>query len=192
MKLLANPTKSEIKDAVRERDGFACVDCGEAHKKGRRAFDVHRVIPGRLGGKYTLENCLTLCRKCHRRRHKHKLIRVSQAVFDNIGRIAAKRGVSPVRCLKGLVNDTALAEGVVPPPAAKKPRGRPRVRDGFRPTTIWLTDRYCDGIQWVLENVPGYPTKASVIIAALEAYFARLEADGEMPTLGAPMTAPKE
>lgn len=58
---------SSIKESIRERDGYRCVDCGRT-QRGRR-LDVHRLVPGRLGGEYTAKNCVTLCRRCHRKRH---------------------------------------------------------------------------------------------------------------------------
>jgi 5-methylcytosine-specific restriction endonuclease McrA len=69
----ANHTKKtkkfSIRDLVRERDGNLCVRCkmsNEEHlvKTGKR-LHIHRKIPGRFGGKYELENCITLCYICH-------------------------------------------------------------------------------------------------------------------------------
>lgn len=59
-------TVLDIKDAVRCRDGYRCVDCGLLQPVHRKTLDVHRVIPGSV---YTLEGSVTLCRKCHKIRH---------------------------------------------------------------------------------------------------------------------------
>ena len=53
-----------ISDAVRwevwERDNFTCVHCGS-----RRDLSIDHIHPQSKGGKATLENCQTLCRKCN-------------------------------------------------------------------------------------------------------------------------------
>jgi hypothetical protein len=56
----------DLKDAVRARDGYRCTGCGlpnaeHIHLHGR-ALDVHRVIPRST---YTLDGCITVCRRCH-------------------------------------------------------------------------------------------------------------------------------
>lgn len=62
-----------IKEQVRERDGYRCVECGmtqEMHViKHGRVLDVHRTTPGSY---YTLEGCETLCRPCHRLKPRRK------------------------------------------------------------------------------------------------------------------------
>jgi DNA-binding XRE family transcriptional regulator len=61
-------TVGQIKQAVRERDGMACTQCGisnEEHKaKTGRAVHVHRVVQG---SEYSTAPgvCVTICRNCH-------------------------------------------------------------------------------------------------------------------------------
>jgi hypothetical protein len=44
-----------------ERDGFICQECHE-----RKEFmEVHHKIPRKMGGPDTLDNLISLCRKCH-------------------------------------------------------------------------------------------------------------------------------
>lgn len=56
---------SWVKYHVRERDGHKCVDCGSEPGAGDN-WPVHRLVPG---SPYTLEGCVTVCYKCHARRH---------------------------------------------------------------------------------------------------------------------------
>ena len=55
-----------IKAAVRERDGMACVMCGISNDQHVATYgvqlEVHRTTPG---GRYAVESCVTLCKKCH-------------------------------------------------------------------------------------------------------------------------------
>ncbi len=56
--------------AVRERDGHACKDCGK--KSGR--LHAHHIVPLEvcLGSslEFDVDNGVTLCPKCHKKRHK--------------------------------------------------------------------------------------------------------------------------
>lgn len=56
----------EIKRTVRERDGRRCTKCrlssGDHFALTGRQLDVHRITPGSA---YSVEGCITLCRRCH-------------------------------------------------------------------------------------------------------------------------------
>ena len=59
-------SSNEVNEAVRERDGHRCRECGLAdvdhvERFGRR-LEVHRITPGSL---YTLDGCVLLCCTCH-------------------------------------------------------------------------------------------------------------------------------
>lgn len=64
-------TDVEVKEAVRERDGYRCIHCGitaEAHLElTGKTLEVHRLTPG---APYTVEGCVTLCKACHTRQPK--------------------------------------------------------------------------------------------------------------------------
>lgn len=47
-----------------------CKFCGESEYC---ALDVHRIIPGCEGGKYTDHNTITVCAVCHRKIHDGKI-----------------------------------------------------------------------------------------------------------------------
>lgn len=47
-----------------------CKLCGE---KDPAVLDVHRIIPGAEGGKYTQSNSVCLCCKCHRKVHDNQI-----------------------------------------------------------------------------------------------------------------------
>jgi 5-methylcytosine-specific restriction endonuclease McrA len=66
-------TDTEVKEAVRLRDGMCCKECGmtdaEHVRYYGRTLDVHRINPG---SEYTVDGCVTLCRMCHRSKPKSK------------------------------------------------------------------------------------------------------------------------
>lgn len=66
-------TMHEVKAAVRARDNHCCTKCGmtaaEHRNLYRRTLDVHRLVPGSL---YTVEACVTICRRCHKSQPKRK------------------------------------------------------------------------------------------------------------------------
>lgn len=52
---------AKVRAAVYERDGHACVLCGDT-----RAIHIHHVIPRSHGGSNEEENLVCLCPYCHR------------------------------------------------------------------------------------------------------------------------------
>jgi 5-methylcytosine-specific restriction endonuclease McrA len=48
------------------RDGWACTDCD-----ADRTLECHHIEPLCLGGDNSIDNLQTLCRKCHRGKHKN-------------------------------------------------------------------------------------------------------------------------
>lgn len=61
-------SRREVKDAVRERDGYRCTACGKTEEDQRRTsrknLEVHRLVPGSV---YRVDKCVTLCIVCHGR-----------------------------------------------------------------------------------------------------------------------------
>jgi hypothetical protein len=47
-----------------------CYICGEDDYD---LLDVHRIIPGEEGGKYTEHNSLVMCANCHRKSHSGRI-----------------------------------------------------------------------------------------------------------------------
>lgn len=61
-----------FREAVLERDGFACRRCGLVPARAaRRLLHAHHVLPRGRGGRNDLANGVTLCWKCHRAVHDH-------------------------------------------------------------------------------------------------------------------------
>lgn len=59
----SNRLNENIRKAVILRDGCKCMECG----KSNTVLEVHHIKPKRLNGSNTLDNLITLCRKCHRK-----------------------------------------------------------------------------------------------------------------------------
>ena len=77
---MARQKKLIDKKAKKRRDG-ACYFCGE---KDYDLLDVHRIVEGQDGGKYTEFNTVTACCKCHRKIHSGK-IEVFRKYFSTSG-----------------------------------------------------------------------------------------------------------
>jgi len=60
--------KSQWRLAIKTRDGFRCVKCGETSN-----VVAHHIKPHVLGGKLTMRNGKTLCRKCHGIAHRGEM-----------------------------------------------------------------------------------------------------------------------
>lgn len=58
----------EVKRMVHLRDHFACVDCGSKLK-----LEVHHLTYAHRGLELEhLEDCVTVCETCHKKRHKRR------------------------------------------------------------------------------------------------------------------------
>ena len=58
---------SAVRSAVIKRDG-RCGDCGAE----RVPFEVHHIVRIADGGdEFDMDNCVTLCSRCHKKKHDH-------------------------------------------------------------------------------------------------------------------------
>lgn len=64
-KILHDWFYSKIRDEVFKRDGYQCVQCGS-----RFMLSCHHKEHRSQSGVHSLENCITLCIKCHEGEHK--------------------------------------------------------------------------------------------------------------------------
>ena len=98
----SNRLDENLRIATLMRDGYQCTQC---KKKGE--LDAHHILWKEHGGKDTIENLITLCKRCHRKVHKGKLKldvkgvsgfkdRIAQRtmqgktyLYDNLGKRAA-------------------------------------------------------------------------------------------------------
>ena len=83
---ITSPAWRKVAAQVKERDGFACVDCGTTS-----GLTVHHLIPVRTAPDLALEhdNCVTVCRSCHGRRETRK---VQGGAGPSRGGAVARRG----------------------------------------------------------------------------------------------------
>lgn len=58
------PEQQEFRKSVLERDGHECQYCGRGYEPGN-GLQAHHIKPVSEGGKYTLENGITLCKQHH-------------------------------------------------------------------------------------------------------------------------------
>ena len=64
-RLKLDPVSYEaLKIQVLDRDGWRCQDCGAA-----KMLEVHHLNPRSKLGQDAMENLITLCVDCHKRRH---------------------------------------------------------------------------------------------------------------------------
>lgn len=54
-----------IREKVLIRDNYKCVFCG------KRANEVHHIIPLSRGGTTSMTNLVSVCLSCHNKRHRH-------------------------------------------------------------------------------------------------------------------------
>jgi hypothetical protein len=93
-----------IKAAVRERDGYCCVECGTTNDEHvaehGSILQVHRLEPG---APYSADGCVTLCKPCHGpkprlphgvRRRREGLVRLPVQVAELAERLAGSFGES--------------------------------------------------------------------------------------------------
>lgn len=64
-------TWDALREAVFDRDGRACRNCGVDFDTGSAALQAHFVVTPQHGGVVAAENVVTLCRECHAAAHQH-------------------------------------------------------------------------------------------------------------------------
>ena len=61
---------NDFKRGIKKRDLNRCQWCGEKQKDLDKPLEVHHIIPiSHNGDEFDEDNCITLCRKCHREIH---------------------------------------------------------------------------------------------------------------------------
>jgi 5-methylcytosine-specific restriction endonuclease McrA len=61
-----------INKDVKKRDGNRCVACGKLESVSNKiCHEVHHIVPLSKGGTTTMRNLCTLCKDCHKKRHRH-------------------------------------------------------------------------------------------------------------------------
>lgn len=108
----------DLKERVRARDGFCCIDCGmsqdENIERHDRKLEVHRQIPGTP---YTETGCVSLCQECHKNRH-----RGSTTILGNAIREARQAAGLTQWDLAGLSGVTMSAVSKIEQGDVKEPR----------------------------------------------------------------------
>lgn len=64
-------TKRIIDKVIAKRSAKKCRFCSE---HDYALLDVHRIVPGEEGGKYTKPNTVVVCCACHRRIHDGQIV----------------------------------------------------------------------------------------------------------------------
>jgi hypothetical protein len=94
------PFPAGIQNQALARQKFRCASCGtsilvigegfrDGHLYGERA-EGHHVIPHKMGGPITLENCVVICRSCHMNAHQGSRWRSISIYRDLRGSMAEK------------------------------------------------------------------------------------------------------
>jgi len=60
-----------LREAVFERDGHACRNCGVDFDTGSATLEAHFVVAPNHGGVVAVDNLVTLCQRCHAAAHEH-------------------------------------------------------------------------------------------------------------------------
>lgn len=65
---MSSRTDSQHDRLKKKLKGLPCEICGW----NEAPCDLHRIVPGKLGGTYRTDNIIVLCPNCHRMRHFSK------------------------------------------------------------------------------------------------------------------------
>jgi hypothetical protein len=91
-----------------KRQKSRCASCGEKiteigeagqmdHKFGERA-EGHHVIPHKMGGPITVENCVVLCRACHLSAHQGGRWR-DVSIYSDIAHLTMAKKIAKIAAL---------------------------------------------------------------------------------------------
>lgn len=79
--LLKSPKWLEKRDLIKDRDGHKCVKCGS-----KKQLEVHHTyyLSGKMPWEVPDECLITLCRICHRKEHKDKIISTEDKTIEKV------------------------------------------------------------------------------------------------------------
>jgi predicted amidophosphoribosyltransferase len=117
----------EVKALVRHRDGYRCQECGmtarQHVRRYRRTLDVHRIVPG---SPYTVDGCMTICRRCHGDKPKaapgvtsdrpYYAMSLRGPVAEAVRRYAVENDLPISTVMKRALKEFLTSEGLWPPP----------------------------------------------------------------------------
>ena|ERR1700722_8131853 len=94
------PFPKGVQKQALARQRFRCASCkepildiGEGFKSGHRygeGAEAHHVIPNKMGGPISVENCVVICRSCHMNAHQGSRWRDTSIYSDLRGSMIEK------------------------------------------------------------------------------------------------------
>lgn len=94
---------------VKQRDGYACTECGAT-----RNIDSHHIVKEIDGGTRTLDNGISLCKKCHKKIHGYGVnsdsdstltVRVNSKQKNALESLCSERGMSVGTMLRKRISE---------------------------------------------------------------------------------------
>ena len=72
-----------VAEKAKIRDGFKCRRCGAKGRQigGTAQLEAHHLKSKHKGGSNNLNNLITLCSRCHSKRHRHIKTKKSKKIF---------------------------------------------------------------------------------------------------------------
>jgi hypothetical protein len=102
----------QIRSAILNRDDYRCQECGYY-----KHLEVHHIIPRRKGGTDEASNLITLCVRCHRKKHPENQRKRKDKIYrrKHKHRHRFNRNNCPVEVLKNVDESDFLEPRVASP-----------------------------------------------------------------------------
>jgi hypothetical protein len=102
------PFPPHIQRLALARQKFRCASCktpiiaigetGQAHHKFGERAEGHHLIPNKMGGPITTDNCVVLCSSCHRSAHQGARWR-DISIYENISKLPMPQKIAKIAAL---------------------------------------------------------------------------------------------